>query len=153
MCGEGAARQRLRSEYGDLPNVTWLPLQPAERLNELLNLADIHLLPQLADVADLVMPSKLTGMLASGRPIVATANAGSQIAEVVVRCGLVVLPGDPDALATAIRRLGADRGERQRLGEAARNYAIENIESSQILREFERALVSCCESGVSAPSN
>ncbi len=153
MCGEGAARQRLRSEYGDLPNVTWLPLQPAERLNELLNLADIHLLPQLADVADLVMPSKLTGMLASGRPIVATANAGSQIAEVVVQCGLVVLPGDPDALATAIRRLGADRGERQRLGEAARNYAIENIESSRILREFELALVSCCESGSSAPVN
>jgi hypothetical protein len=39
-----------------------------QRLNELLNLADIHLLPQNARAADLVMPSKLTGMLASGRP-------------------------------------------------------------------------------------
>jgi len=145
LCGEGAARKRLILKYGDLPNVIWLPLQPLGRLNELLNLADIHLLPQLADVADFVMPSKLTGMLASGRPIIATAVAGTQVDQVVSRCGIMVPPGDPNALAMAILRLARDHGARLRMGEAARNYALENSDSSRILREFEYALLSCCE--------
>ena len=55
LCGNGAARERLQREYGALPNVAWLPLQPFSRLNELLNLADIHVLLQIAGVADLVM--------------------------------------------------------------------------------------------------
>jgi len=145
MCGDGAAREKLHHEYGGLSNVIWLPLQPAARLNELLNLADIHLLIQLAGVADLVMPSKLTGMLASGRPVVATAYAGSQVADVVSGCGITVPPGDANALATAIRALGADSERRQRLGKAGRDYAVGNIDSSSVLREFERALISCCK--------
>jgi colanic acid biosynthesis glycosyl transferase WcaI len=145
MCGDGAAREKLHREYGSLSNVIWLPLQPAERLNELLNLADIHLLIQLAGVVDLVMPSKLTGMLASGRPVVATAKAESQIAEVVAQCGIAVPPGDANALATAIRALGADPERRQRLGKAGRDYAVRTIDLSSVLGEFERALISCCK--------
>ena len=55
------------------------------RLNELLNLADIHVLPQSAGAADLVMPSKLTGMLASGRPVIVTAHPGTELADVIDR--------------------------------------------------------------------
>jgi putative colanic acid biosynthesis glycosyltransferase WcaI len=142
MCGDGAAREKLRDVYGTLHNVVWLPLQPAERLNELLNLADIHLLIQLAGVADLVMPSKLTGMLASGRPVVATATPGSQVAEVVARCGVVVPPGDVGDLAAAVRALSADPGRRRRLGEAGRDYAVKNLDLSSVLESFERALIS-----------
>jgi colanic acid biosynthesis glycosyl transferase WcaI len=145
MCGDGAARERLRQDYEGLSNVIWLPLQPAARLNELLNLADIHLLIQLAGVADLVMPSKLTGMLASARPVVATAKAGSQIAEVVAQCGIAVPPGDASALATAVRALGTDLERRQRLGKAGRDYAVRTIDLSSVLREFERALIFCCK--------
>ena len=145
LCGEGASRKRLVQKYGDLSTVIWLPLQPVARLNELLNLADVHLLPQRADVADLVMPSKLTGMLASGRPVIATAAAGTQIDEVVTQCGIVVPPGDDCALGMAIQRLSRDHAERHRLGEAARNYAVENIDSERILLEFERVLVSSRE--------
>jgi colanic acid biosynthesis glycosyl transferase WcaI len=142
ICGEGATRERLLQKYGDLANVIWLPLQPVSRLNDLLNLADIHLLPQSADVADLVMPSKLTGMLASGHPVIATAGAGTQIDEVVSQCGIVVPPGDDYSLAMAIQRLTKDRVERQRLGEAARNYACDNMDLTRVLMKFERALLS-----------
>jgi putative colanic acid biosynthesis glycosyltransferase WcaI len=144
MCGDGAAREKLRDVYRTLHNVVWLPLQPAERLNELLNLADIHLLIQLAGVADLVMPSKLTGMLASGRPVIATASAGSQVAEVVEGCGIAVPPGEASALASALRALGADPDRRRRLGQAARDYAVKNMDVSSILGNFERALIDCC---------
>ena len=122
-------------------------MQPVERLNDLLNLAEIHLLPQRADMADLVMPSKLTGMLASGRPVIATADTGTQVHKVVSQCGVVVPPGDAQALGIAIQRLSKDRAARHRLGEAARKYAVANMDSARILLEFERALVSCCHEG------
>ena len=67
FCGDGPYRETLARALGGAANVRFLPLQSADRLNELLNLADIHLLPQLGDAADLVMPSKLTGIMASGR--------------------------------------------------------------------------------------
>src|SRR6185437_3568250 len=74
FCGDGAFRERLETLIVHLPNVTMLPLQPLKRLNELMNAADIHLLPQRASAADLVMPSRLGAMLASGRPVIATAH-------------------------------------------------------------------------------
>ena len=80
FCGDGAYHAQLAGMLRGAANVTMLPLQPYDRLNDLLNAADIHLLPQRPDAADLVMPSKLTGMLASGRPVIATAAAGTQVA-------------------------------------------------------------------------
>jgi len=60
-------------------NLRFLGLQPAQRLPDLLATADIHLLPQKAEAADLVMPRKLTGMLASARAVVATAKPGTEL--------------------------------------------------------------------------
>jgi len=137
LCGEGAAKQHLRGIYSALTNVLWLPLQPFEKLNNLLNMADIHLLPQRADVADLVMPSRLTGMLASGCSVVATANAGTQVAEVVVQCGIVVAPGDAHALAQAVIKLGSNETMRTEFGEKARAYAFANLEKNIILTRLE----------------
>jgi len=136
LCGEGAARKRLILKYGDLPNVIWLPLQPLGRLNELLNLADIHLLPQLADVADFVMPSKLTGMLASGRPVIAACRSGTEIDAVVSQCGMVVPPQDTAALGAAICKLVDDPRVRLDLGRCARAYAESNFEREAILRRI-----------------
>ena len=76
-------------------------MQPLERLPDLLATADNHLLPQRADAVDLVMPSKLTCMLASARPVVATAHPGIDLALVVQTCGLVVPPENATALAVA----------------------------------------------------
>lgn len=140
LCGEGASRQRLQAVYGDLSNVTWCPLQPLDRLSELLNMADVHLLPQRADVADLVMPSKLTGMLASGRPVLATAHAGTQVAEVVVQCGVVIPPGDAPALWRALQTLVEARDDRLELGQQARSYAENHLGQDVILGEFEKQL-------------
>ncbi|MCK9352694.1 MAG: glycosyltransferase WbuB [Gallionella sp.] len=140
LCGEGGARRRLLERAAGLHNVLWLPLQPVERLNELLNLADVHLLPQRADVADLVMPSKLTGMLASGRPVVATAYLGTQVAEVVAKCGIVAPPGDAESLWAALRQLIESPEGRGRLGGAARKYAETRLGKDVVLGQFEQEL-------------
>lgn len=140
LCGQGAAYEGLRRETRDLSNVLWLPLQPEERLNELLNLADIHLLPQREDAADLVMPSKLTGIMASGRPVVATAREGTEVWSVVSGRGVTVPPGDPGAFAAAIVELAGDPARREHLGGEARKYAVNYLDKQKVLIAFEMEL-------------
>ena len=140
LCGDGAARPRLQERYEGLPNVLWLPLQPSERLNDLLNMADIHLLPQRSGAEDLVMPSKLSGMLASGRPVVATANTGTQIDDTLRDCGVVVEPDNIDAFSGAIRQLATDVGRRAGLGRHAREFAVRHWAKESVLQEFNRQL-------------
>lgn len=142
FCGNGAGRERLVESCRKLPNVRFMDLQPAERLAGLLAMADIHLLPQRADAADLVMPSKLTGMLASGRPVVATAQAGTELANVVINCGLVVAPESASEFAAAVLRLASDAGLRMELGGAGREYALLNLDKDRVLGEFEVKLES-----------
>ena len=148
FCGDGAFRPTLESLVSGHSNVTLLPLQPLDRLNDLLNAADVHLLPQRAGAADLVMPSKLTGMLSSGRPIIATADPGTQVARVVAgdsaaqSCGLVVPAEEPAALHTAVERLIADPALRAQLGANARCYAVRHLGRQQVLEQFERDLES-----------
>lgn len=146
FCGDGAFRPKLESLAAHLPNVTLLPLQPIELLNDLLNTADVHLLPQRADAADLVMPSRLTGMLASGRPVIATAHPGTQVAQTVAGRGLAIPAEDIVALRTAILLLVEDHEMRIRLGKAAREYAVEHLGKQQILKQFESDLQSLVNS-------
>jgi len=144
FCGDGSYRQVLVEKLKALSNVSILPFQPSARLNELLNLADIHLLPQRADAADLVMPSKLTGMLASGRPVVATAHNGTQLAKAVKGLGIVVAPGDPDSFVSAVLELIVNKDLRLKLGREARRYALTHLNSPVILDRFEQAMVAAC---------
>jgi len=144
MCGQGATYEYLRSISKDLKNIFWLPLQPIDRLNELLNLADIHLLPQRAGAEDLVMPSKLTGMLASGKPIVATSNVGTQIEKIVKNCGIVVPPEDLESFVGAILELSNNLELRTSLGAHARNYAVTQLDRNIILDRFQQDLLLCC---------
>lgn len=143
LCGEGAAQERLMQMGSGFRNVRWLPLQPMEKLNELLNLADIHLLPQRADVADLVMPSKLLGMLASGKAILATAHPETQLAKVVSSCGKVVDPGNAQEVARALLDLLHAPQEREQLGLAARQ-AAQTWEKTNVLRKLEGQLYALC---------
>lgn len=136
FCGQGPGKAPLEVSCAGLINVRLLPLQPIERLGALLSMADIHLLPQRADAADLVMPSKLTGMLASARPVVATAQAGTELAGVVSTCGLVVEPDNAQALAQAVLRLAEDRALRVKLGSAGRVYAEQYLDREVVLRRY-----------------
>jgi putative colanic acid biosynthesis glycosyltransferase WcaI len=144
ICGDGPYREALMREAGQAENVMFLHLHPASRLNELLNLADIHLLPQLGGAADLVMPSKLTGIMASGRAVVATADEETQLATALAGRGLVTPPGDADAFAAAVALLADDRELRLRMGHQGRKYAVTHLNRDTILLRFEHALMEAC---------
>ncbi len=147
FCGDGAFRPQLEALVSGRRNVTLLPLQPLERLGSLLNAADIHLLPQRGGAADLVMPSKLTGMFSSGRPVLATADAGTMLATVIAgegdsgAHGIAVAPGDPAALYEAARVLVESPSLRRTMGANARAYAVRWLGREEVLLRFERELL------------
>jgi colanic acid biosynthesis glycosyl transferase WcaI len=97
-------------------------------------------LPQRGDAADLVMPSKLTGMFASGRATVAMARRGTALYEAVAPRGVVVPPDNVKALAAAITVLASDAERRTALGKAARNYAERALSPESTIRAFEERL-------------
>lgn len=134
FCGDGVAKRRTMDAVAGLANVRFIPLQPLERLNELLNLADIHLLPQRAEAEDLVMPSKLSAIMASGRPVVASARPGSDVSRAASAGGLVVPAGDPEAFGAAIRLLLENEPMRAELGKAGRAHALSNWDRELVLR-------------------
>ncbi len=136
ICGEGPNLANLRARMRGLTNLRVHSLQPRDRLNDLLGLATIHLLPQLAGAADLVLPSKLANMLASGRPVVATAAPGTGLAAEIEGCGLVTPPADAGAFADAIVRLMDDAGLHARASAAARERAVEHWSGDAILARF-----------------
>jgi colanic acid biosynthesis glycosyl transferase WcaI len=107
IAGEGPEKRYLIERYGYLPNVHFLPLQPEDQLCELLNLADLHVLPQATGVADFVLPSKLGGLLASGKPLLVTANPETELYELLHGTAIIVPTGDTDAMVKEIVQIAA----------------------------------------------
>lgn len=137
ICGEGPNRTELERLSAGLANVQLHDLQPAGEMGAMLTMADIHLLPQIAGAADLVLPSKLTNMLASARPVIATAEGGTGLYAEVDGCGVITPPGDAQALANAVAALADDPDRRALLGQAAAARAAERWRKDAII---DRAL-------------
>jgi len=138
LAGEGPGQASVAEATRALPQVLIMPLQPSERLNDWLNLADIHLLPQKAAAADLVLPSKLLGILASGRPVVAASPSGSALGAMAEQAGCRVEPGDPRGFAQAVNVLATNEELRLQLGRQARQMAEEKFDMERVLQQFER---------------
>lgn len=144
LCGDGAIRKDLVLSSKGMDNVMMLPLQPVDQLNDLLNMADIHMLPQQADMDDLVMPSKLLGMLATGRPVVCCSEKTTELAGIVEKCGLVVPIGDAVKFAAAVVTLTNSYEERTRLGRCGRSICSESWEKKVVLSAFMKHLKEAC---------
>ena len=145
ICGEGPNRAHLETLASGLDNIQFHNLQPMARIGDLLGLANIHLLPQIPGAADLVLPSKLTNMLASGRPVVATAEHGTGLHREVDGCGIIVKPGDPQALADAIFSLVNQPDLAAQLGANALQRARDRWSQDGVINRLEvrlRSLVS-----------
>lgn len=140
IAGEGPTKEQLAVELAGYSNVKLLPLQPVERINDWLNVADIHLLPQKAGAADLVLPSKLLGMMASGRPVVAGAAADTELGLLAEHCGIRVAPDDAEAFAKGVAQLCDDPHLRNRLGSQGRAEVVQRFSVDSVLHSFEKVL-------------
>jgi colanic acid biosynthesis glycosyl transferase WcaI len=136
IAGEGPEKPAL--EARGLSNVRFLPLQPEARLCELLNLADLHILPQHAGAADLVLPSKLGGMLASGKPILVTADAGTELHEFLAGAAIIAPAGDARAVAEAVLDISRTRDN---IGSQHRLELATSLSHATALERFRRELI------------
>ncbi len=145
MVGDGAAREGLvrLARTRQLRNVLFKPLQPLEKLGPMLATADIHLVLQRRGAADLVMPSKLTGILAAGGVALVTADPGTELYRIVTgsQLGLAVEPESVQSITEGILHLISDAELCAGLRENARKYAEQVLEKSVVLRGFEKALL------------
>jgi len=144
IVGEGVEREKLvqRAEKANLRNISFLPVQPAEKLHDLLWSADVCLVTQRANVLDINVPSKLFNILAHGRPIIAAVNSGSDAAAIVrdSGAGVLVSPSSPEHLSQAILEMMAlDDWGRSR-GACGMAYAQEKYSRAQSVRAYQSLL-------------
>jgi glycosyltransferase involved in cell wall biosynthesis len=104
-----------------LSNVVWLPYQAKEALEDSLSCCHIALISQRAGLEGVAVPCKLYGILASGRAVLAQVPAASEVSLVVQEeaCGVVVAPGDHEALAREILALSEDPDRVAEMGRRA----------------------------------
>ena len=139
--GDGVRKQALMREAAarKLHNVVFLPFVPKDRLAESFATADVFIISLKKGLAGYIVPSKLYGILAAGRPYVAAVETDCEVAAVSRQygCGLVVDPENPEALAAGILTLYRDRELAQRMGEKARCAGLQFDRSVQLRTYFE----------------
>ena len=142
--------QRVCSSVGSA-NLKLIPLQSRQTLPDVLGAADVLLVVLRGESSSdrtaylrNVIPHKLLTCMAAGRPILASCEVDSDLADIIRKadCGLVVPAGDAAALANAIRKMKTDRAQLQRWGENARKFAVAHFSSddrvARLTRLFER---------------
>jgi colanic acid biosynthesis glycosyl transferase WcaI len=143
ICGSGPYKNKLEelSHAQRLQNVIFMPLQPFDKFNAFLNSADIHLVIQKADASDLVMPSKLTTILAIGGLALITANEGSGLHTLVQKynIGLLVRAEDQQALNAGIQQ--ALSGNNEMLTVNARLYAEKYLSIDNVMNSMGKYLM------------
>jgi colanic acid biosynthesis glycosyl transferase WcaI len=136
LIGDGARKPQIEAfcQANKLSNILLLPYQPRERLRETLSAGDIHLISLDKKVQGFIVPSKLAGILAVGRPVIFLGDKQNSVATAILQepCGYVIPEGNFQQLMAIIERLTKDPGHRLQLGEAARNLFI---------RKYDRAVV------------
>jgi len=153
LAGDGPAREALHTLAQGLQQIRFLPLQPLSHLGAMLRAADVHLLPQRAAAADLVMPSKLGGMFASGRATVAGVRPDTEVAAAVLGCGVVVPPEDAPAFAAAVEALCDDPQRAARLGANAQARVRAELGKDAVLSRLQAGFTRLCDGQPAAAHN
>ena len=139
--GDGVKKSDLQQQAKAIgaSNVVFLPFQPKETLGESFAAADVFLVSLQGGLAGYIVPSKLYGILAAGRPYVAAVEERCEVAAITKArdSGLVIAPGDARALADAILQLYRDRTLAERLGANARAASASFDRRGQVRKYFD----------------
>lgn len=139
--GDGAQRVRLEASAAGMTNVRFLDFFPSSKIPSVLAAPDLHVVSIREGLEGVVVPSKMYGILAAGKPIVAVATPATDAVSLGARQGFScgVAPDDPASLAALVRRLSGAREEVERMGRAAR-VAASDYDRVNELRKFMHIL-------------
>ncbi|MDG2128898.1 MAG: glycosyltransferase family 4 protein [Fuerstiella sp.] len=142
--GQGARRNDLQHQVDSLglSNVMFCDYQPLEELSHSLGAGDLHLVPLTAELSRCLMPSKLYGILAAGRPFLTNAPRSSELYQVTKShdVGFTVEAGSPAAIAQAVRAARSDRASLRSMGRRARYVAEEQYSKTKSVDAFALTL-------------
>ena len=132
-----------------LAAVTFQPYQPREALAQSLSAADVHLISLQPALEGLVVPSKIYGVMAAGRPGIFIGDADGEVARVLAqhRCGRVVAQGDPHGLARAIREMAVDETETEAMGQRARQAFEAEFDKPHAVGRWASLVRELCDAG------
>ena len=144
VIGGGARLTELEdiAELLEADKVRFLGYQPRETLSESLSAASLHFVGLSRGLSGYVVPSRLYGILAAGRPVIVSADADSETAQVVesVGCGIVVAPGRPDLVAQAIRDAHDGVYDLEEMGRRGREYVQVEADRSVAVARYRSLL-------------
>lgn len=149
LCGDGNQRGALRDLAGDLSNVSFLEPVSSDRYPNLLHAADVLLVNERASLRDMALPSKLTSYFAARRPVIAAVHSDGACAQEIARtegAAHIVAPGQPGALARAIKELSLDAARSASMATAGARFAEEHLSSAAAarrVRELVTDLLAC----------
>lgn len=137
IAGDGNKKDYVFEKLKNNKNVILLPLQPKDRLNEFLNLADIHIIPQKKDAKDSFMPSKLLGIMAVEKPVLILANKESNLYKVIKSedIGYVLNENEYENLTITLEIISKDE-TRLSKGKKARVYLMKNYIYEDIMKKL-----------------
>jgi len=141
--GDGTQREKLESAAAGISNVRFLPFFPASKIPSVLAAADAHVITIKRGLEGVVVPSKMFGILAAAKPIVAVAPEQCDVVSIGHQKGFSIAadPDDPAQFVERVREIMSQPDRRRAMSEAAAAVAPE-YESSAELRRLV-ALVEC----------
>ena len=121
--GPRLAEVKAARDREDLTNIRLLDYVPRSQLQASLALADVHLISMRPEMTGIVVPGKLYGVMAAGRPAVFVGPEHCESADTIrdAGCGITITPGDADGLVAALLRLASNPSLARRMGEKGRS--------------------------------
>lgn len=142
--GDGAKKDKLKklAAKKNIANIKFAPFQPVDRLAESLSMADISLMGIFPNNDGVIMPSKLYGLLAVGKPIICVSHPASEVVDILSKSGAGIGTSvkDSKALALAILSILDNPEDAQKKGERGVNYFLHNFERKKITMQWKEVL-------------
>jgi colanic acid biosynthesis glycosyl transferase WcaI len=146
--------ERLAGARG-LANLRFLPTQPPELLPEMLASADVLVLTSRPGVGQTAFPGRIYNCLLAARPVVASYDADSDVADLLQRAGagIVTEPGEVEGFCRALANLYNDPALRERLGQGGPEFMARDYSPQVVVEQYDSLLRGLAEtaSALAAP--
>jgi glycosyltransferase involved in cell wall biosynthesis len=142
--GDGPRMNEIRQAQAaeNLTNIRFLDYFPRDQLHASLSVADVHLISMRSEMTGIVVPGKLYGVMASGRPALFVGPAHCETADTIRQagCGLTVALGDAEHLTEAITDLSEDLDSAHAMGARGRAAFLRWHERDRCCARWNRVI-------------